>query len=56
MSTYEVDYSVLLPEFGALNIEADSPDDAELEAIKQLKDMYPDARNIEIEMVRLING
>ena len=54
MYNYEVDYSVLLPEFGVLNIEADSPDDAELEAIRQLKEIYPDARNIEIEMVKKI--
>jgi len=56
MSLYEVDYSVLLPEFGVLNIEENSSDEAELEAVQKLKDMYPDARDIEIEMVRLING
>lgn len=54
MYNYEADYSILLPEFGVLNIEADSPDDAELEAIRQLKEIYPDARNIEIEMVKKI--
>lgn len=49
---YEVDFMVSVPEYGVLNIEADSPDEAEAEAIRQIKATEPDATSIEIEMVR----
>ena len=54
MISYEVDYSMLVPEYGVLNIEAVNPDDAEMKALKVLTTDFPDAREVHIEMVREI--
>lgn len=51
---YEVDYSMLMPEYGVLNIIAKNPDDAEMRALKQLTTDIPDAKEVHIEMVREI--
>ena len=62
MTLYEVDYSMLVPEYGVLNIEAVDADDAEMKALKQLTLDAPHADNVEIEAVReiavkeIING
>lgn len=54
MIDYEVDYSMLVPEYGVLNIVAVNADDAEMKALKQLTRDTPDARDVHIEMVREI--
>lgn len=55
MSDYEVDYSMLVPEYGVLNIhDAINADDAEMKALKKLTAELPDATDIEIEAVKEI--
>lgn len=54
MINYEVDYSMLVPEYGVLNVEAINADDAEMKALKRLTTDAPGASDIEIEMVREI--
>lgn len=55
MSDYEVDYSMLIPEYGVLNIhDAVNADDAEMKALKKLTAELPDATDIEIEAVKEI--
>lgn len=55
MSDYEVDYSMLVPEYGVLNIyDAVNADDAEMKALKQLTTELPDATEVEIEAVKEI--
>jgi hypothetical protein len=51
---YEVDYCVSMPMYGVLNIDEEDADSAEMEGVRTLKELFPDATSIEIEMVRLI--
>lgn len=55
MFTYEVDYSYYIEEFAMQVINADDPDQAEEFALEYIKDTYPEATNIKIEMVKKIN-
>lgn len=55
MTLYEVDYSMLVPEYGVLNIDAIDSDDAEMKALKQLASDAPHASNVEIEAVKEIS-
>lgn len=54
MNEYEVDYSFLEPVFGNQWIKADDPDEAEMLVLTELKQTYPEAQDIKIEMVKLI--
>lgn len=56
MTLYEVDYSMLVPEYGVLNIEAVDVEDAEMKALGQLTGDAPHASNVEIEAVKEINN
>lgn len=56
MINYEVDYSMLVPEYGVLNIEAVDADDAEMTALRLLTTDLPDASDVTIEMVREIKN
>ena len=51
-SKFEIDYSAYLPEFGVLNIDAQDAEEAELEAIRTIKELHPEAINITVEMVK----
>lgn len=49
---YEIDYTYKVLEGGALDIVADSSEDAEELALDNIKDMFPDVEDIKIEAVR----
>ncbi len=52
---YEVDFTIGMPEYGVLNVEAMNVDEAEMIALDRLKETYPDALDIKIEMIRTMN-
>lgn len=54
MNKYEVDFSYVEPVFRSLEVDAKDADEAEFFAIEEIKQTYPEAQDIEIEMVKLI--
>ena len=52
---FEVDYSLLAPEYGVMQVDAVDADDAEAKALHKLTTDLPDAKDITIEMVKEIN-
>ena len=51
MSTYQVSYSYEIPEWGTIELEADSEDQARELAMDEIEFSYPEINNIEISKV-----
>lgn len=49
---FEIDYSMCLPEYGVLTLDALDADEAEQKAVHKLQNDYPDATDIVIELVK----
>lgn len=56
MKTYEIDYSFTLPDGGSVVLNADSLEHAEALGVLHIKEVYPDAVNIEIDAVREVKS
>jgi hypothetical protein len=54
MAMYQVDFEYNLPEFGTVELEADSEEEAEELAKEQFVEMYPEAVDLEIIGVNVI--
>lgn len=52
MANYLIDFNYSMPEYGSVTIEADSYEEAEEAAREYVREMYDEARNIEIESVQ----
>ena len=53
MPTFEVEYSFEVPEYGTMTVNADTIDDAEYVALKQLSEtLETDISNIFIETIK----
>ena len=55
MSEYEIDFSYVEPRFGNFWITADDPDEAENLALQNIRQTYPEAEDIKIEMVKKVH-
>jgi hypothetical protein len=54
---FNVEYTLMEPVWGTINdIEADDRDDAEYQALQEIKVLYPEAVDVEITKVSEING
>jgi hypothetical protein len=56
MTMYEVEFAYNVPEWSTVELDAATKEDAELEADTIIKDLYPEAINIEILGVKEIKN
>ena len=51
MATYQVDFTYLVPEWGNVELDADTQETAKELAMSEIEDLYPEAVEIEITNV-----
>jgi len=56
MKSFEIDYTYDIEEYGVVELVADSIEEAEELALSNIKELYPDIKNIVIDGVRQSNG
>jgi hypothetical protein len=56
MKEYSVEFEYHIKEYGECTVPAESPDDAEQEADRYIREFYPDVEDVEITGVREINA
>ena len=49
MQTYRIDFAYDMPEYGIMDLDADSIEEAEERFNEEVKYLYEDAKNIKIE-------
>lgn len=55
MTQYEVEYSYDIPEWGAVTIEADTPEEAEQLAREYVYENFSEVKHFEVENTKEIN-
>jgi hypothetical protein len=56
MKTYEADYTYDIEEYGVITVDGvDTIDEAEDLALSQVKEMFPDIKNIQINSIKELN-
>jgi len=56
MTSYEVNFSYKLPEWGTVTLEAKDLQEAEELALEYVEESYPDVENIEVDAIREITN
>lgn len=55
MAFYEIEFTYKIEEYGAVELEAESEADAEVQARDYIRDSYPDAMLVTIDEVKPIS-
>jgi hypothetical protein len=55
LTKYQIDYSYQVPEWGTIDLPADNEEQAREFALEQIKELYPEILEIQIDKVRVVN-
>lgn len=51
MNTYKINFEYLIPEFSEITLDAETPEQAEENALEKLEALYPEATDITVTMI-----
>lgn len=54
MTHYQIDYSYQVPEWGTIDLTADNAEQAEEFALEQIKELFPEILEIEIDDIKAV--
>lgn len=54
MNMFNIEFTGNIKEWGQVEVEADDPEQAEDFALEQIKDLYPEYEDVEIETIKEI--
>ena len=52
---YQIDYSYQVPEWGTIELNANSPEEAEGLALVEIKQLFPEVLEIQVDTIKEIN-
>ncbi len=55
MTKYQIEYSYQVPEWGTIELNADNKDEAEGLAYIEIKQLFPEVLDVQVDSVKVIN-